>query len=279
MVMLVAFVIIPLGYSLYLSLYRTTLSGELAYVGLANFRATLSTSVFWTSLWRTLIVGALSLPFTLVLAAVLSLLLDAAEDRFAAFCRLMYFLPYAVPTAVATLLWGYMYAPGFGPLAGAAHAIGLGADALFTTHGIYLAIANILVWEYLGYNIVILHTALRGVPDEVIEAARLDGAREWQIAVYIKLRLIERTIGLLGLFGVIGMVALFNEAFLLQPLAPDVISTTYTPNLYAYSAAFVTGQIGIAAAVSFVIGFAAFALASALLLVRRARTRGTMTAT
>jgi multiple sugar transport system permease protein len=99
-----------------------------------------------------------------------------------------------------------------------------------------------------------LYAALRSVPTELYEAAAVDGAGSWRIAWSIKIPAIRPAILLTVIFSVIGSFQLFNEPNLIQRLAPSVINGSYTPNLYAYSLAFISQEVNYAAAVSFLLG-------------------------
>jgi multiple sugar transport system permease protein len=105
----------------------------------------------------------------------------APEDDF----RLGSFLP-AVPSVVAALMWGYLYGQSFGPIAQIAQALGLTPPQFLTPSGVIPALANISMWQYTGYNMLILFAALRAVPRELYEAAAVDGASEVQIALKIR---------------------------------------------------------------------------------------------
>src|SRR5262249_2426819 len=101
----------------------------------------------------------------------------------------------------------------------------------------------------------ILYAALRTIPSDLYDAAAADGAGPWRTAWYVKLPSIRPAIVLTGLFSVIGTFQLFNEPRIMGGIAPTVIGSDYTPNLYAYALAFTDRQVNYSAAVSFVLGF------------------------
>ena len=113
---------------------------------------------------------------------------------------------------------------------------------------------NIVTWSFVGYNMIILHAALRSIPTELYEAARVDGAGEFRVAWSIKIPAIRPALLLTTIFSVIGTFQLFNEPNLLRILAPNVIGVGYTPNLYAYNLAFINQDINYAAAIAFLLG-------------------------
>jgi multiple sugar transport system permease protein len=114
---------------------------------------------------------------------------------------------------------------------------------------------NISTWQYVGYNMIILYSALRAVPSELYESAAIDGAGQWRIAWAIKIPAVRASILLCVIFSVIGSFQLFTEPSLLNPLAPTVVDVSYLPAYYAYNLAFINQQANYAAAVAFILGF------------------------
>ena len=165
------------------------------------------------------------------------------------------YVPYAVPGVVAALMWGYLYGPDFGPFAQVAGWFGAPPPPFFSERGMFFSIVNIVNWEFVGYNMIILYAALRSIPTELYEAARVDGASEARIAWSIKIPSIRPAIMLTIIFSIIGSFQLFNEPRLMCFLAPTVIGTDWSPNLYAYNIAFVNQDTNYAAAISFLLGF------------------------
>ena len=97
--------------------------------------------------------------------------------KLAKFSRLAIFVPYAVGV-VATLMWGYLYGRDFGPFAQIGNALGLGPPPFLTQTGMLFSIMNIVNWAFIGYNMILIYAALRSLPSELYEAARVDGALE-----------------------------------------------------------------------------------------------------
>jgi multiple sugar transport system permease protein len=190
----------------------------------------------------------------LALALFFALALDSGLMKLARFSRLAIFVPYAVPSVVATLMWGYLYGPDFGPFAQISRALGMGPPPFFTQDAMLFSIMNIVNWEFIGYNMIIIYAALRSLPAELYEAARVDGASEFNIAWSIKIPSIRPALLLTVIFSVIGTFQLFTEPQLMRTLAPTVIGTAYTPNLYAYNISFVNQDANYAAALAFLLG-------------------------
>ncbi|MFF2050063.1 carbohydrate ABC transporter permease [Leifsonia sp. NPDC058194] len=252
-VLLLLFTVAPGIYAVILSFLQLKVGGGLlgggapteVFAGFANYISTLVDPEFWASLGRMLIVALIGVPLTIVLATVFALCLDAKRARLVGITRLAIFLPYAVPGVVASLLWGFMYLPATSPIGGR-------VIDYFGSTGIFFSVANVAVWGVVGFNMVILYTAVRSLPKDLFEAAELDGASELQIALRIKLPLIAPAITMVALFSVIGALQLFNEPTTLKPLA-NAISSTWVPLMRVYTDAFVNNSIYEGAATSFIL--------------------------
>ena len=253
-VIFVAMVIVPLVYSGYLSLYKTRLIGGTSFVGLQNYADALKDPLFLSGVGRMAIFLVVQVPIMIALALFFALALDSGMMKLAKFSRLAIFVPYAVPGVVATLMWGYLYGPDFGPFAQIATALGLPPPPFFTQNVMLFSIMNIVNWEFIGYNMIIIYAALRSLPSELYEAARVDGASEPRVAWSIKIPAVRPALLLTVIFSVIGTFQLFNEPKLMYTLAPNVIGTAYTPNLYAYNVSFVNQDANYAAALAFLLG-------------------------
>ena len=248
----------PLGYAAYLSLFKDQLVGGTVFAGLANYTRALSDPQLLQGVGRVGLFFLIQVPIMLLISLAAALAIDSGLLRAARVFRLGVFLPYAVPSVVAALMWGYLYGPSFGPLAR------FGFDPLTDTL-MLPALGNIVTWEFAGYNMIILYAALRTVPAERYEAAAVDGAGPWRTAWSIKIPALRPALLLCLVFSVIGSFQLFAEPNLVQRLAPNVINAAYTPNLYAYSLAFTSQQVNYAAAVSFLLGLVILVVSYAVL--------------
>jgi multiple sugar transport system permease protein len=250
------FVVAPGAYAILLSFRHRKVTGgflgtgsTVAFVGLDNYRDVLRDSSLWSSLLHMAIVGAITIPLTVGLALVFALLLDTARARLTRFARIAIFLPYAVPGVIATLLWGFMYLPATSPI---------GGDRIdfFGTVSVYFAVANIVLWGAVGFNMVVIYTALRALPPELHEAARVDGCSESQVALRIKTPLVLPAITMCALFSTLAAIQLFNEPNTLAPLS-NAISSDWVPLMKVYTDAFVNSDLYQAAATSVLIAAAA----------------------
>jgi multiple sugar transport system permease protein len=261
-VLFTACTLIPIGNALYLSLYREERSGlgfggvERVFTGLGNYTSALEDAAFRDGFVNLALYCLFYIPLMLGLSLLLALLLDSALARAKRFFQLALFLPHAVPGIIAALIWMYLYTPGVSPVIGALDSAGLQFDMLGNP---VPAVVNIALWEWTGYNLIIFFAALQAIPREVLEATVVDGAGALRTALSIKLPLIRPSLAMVGLFTVIGSLQLFTEPMILHGAAPGVV-TTWTPNMYAYTAAFERNDYGLAAASSVLLALAAAAL-------------------
>ena len=270
LVFFVISIVAPLVYSGYLSFFKKRLVGGTSFVGLTNYVQAIQDQEFWAGLKRVGLFFLMQVPLMLLLALIFALIIDSGRIRFSKFVRVLIFVPYAVPAVVATLMWGYLYGPNYGLFAQLSEYLHTPKIQFFSETMTLPSIANIVTWEFVGYNMVILYAAIKGFSTELYEAAEVDGAGSWRIAWSIKVPQLRPAIFLCLIFSVIGSFQLYVEPTQMLNLAPTIINNTYTPNMYAYNQAFVSQDINYAAAVSFMLGLAVF-LASILVTVMARR--------
>ncbi|QNE23239.1 sugar ABC transporter permease [Kribbella qitaiheensis] len=245
----------PIGYAIYLSLFREqAFFGGNVFVGLDNYAEAIGDSKFWESFLRVLAFLVVQVPVMLILALLAALAIDSARLHGANFFRIVIFLPYAVPGVVAVLMWGFIYGNNFGLAADLNDLLGTTAIQPLSGHWMLPSIANIVTWEFVGYNMLIFYSALRTVPEELYEAAAIDGAGAMRTIRAVKLPALRGAVVIATIFSIIGSFQLFNEPNILRPLAPNVITTYYTPNMYAYNLSFAGQQFNYSATVAIVMG-------------------------
>ena len=271
------FFLLPIGYAVYESFLKVHVSGlglgpgstTTVFAGLANYGQVFSDSSFLQGVSRVLLFAVVQIPVMLLFATLLALLLDSAAARFKRFFRLAFFLPYGIPGVIAAILWSFLYLPGLSPVVAALHGAGFGTVNFLGTNSVLWSIANIVTWEYTGYNMLIIYAGLQAIPADLYEAARLDGASEWRVATRIKLPLVTSSLVLTAVFSIIGTLQLFSEPQVLRAIT-DNISSSYTPNLLAYTQAFTANNPNYAAAIAVVLAIGTFILSFGFLrLVQR----------
>nr|WP_236656130.1 sugar ABC transporter permease [Streptacidiphilus jiangxiensis] len=259
LVLFTACTLVPIGYAVWLSLFTEHRSGlgfggsTTVFDGIGNYTHVLADHAFRSGFVTIGCYVVLYIPVMVALSLALSLLLDSALVRARRFVQLSLFLPHAVPGVIAALIWAFLYTPGVSPVVAA-----LGGGLNILGHPLP-AVVNVAVWEWTGYNVVIFYAALQAVPREVLEAAVVDGAGPLRTALSIKVPLIRSSLAVVALFTVIGSLQLFTEPTILQGAAPGITSS-WTPNMFAWTAAFTNDDYGVAAASSVILAVAAAAL-------------------
>lgn len=254
----------PIAYSIYLSFFRNQLVGGNGFVGFANYAQVLQDNQFWSSLVRVVLFLAVQVPVMLLIAMIVALAIDSGRLYGKSFFRISIFLPYAVPAVVASLMWGFMYGTRFGLVGNINDALGTSIPDPLAPNLILASIGNIVTWEFIGYNMLIFYSALSVIPKSLYEAAEIDGANQFRLITAIKLPAIRGAIVVATIFSVIGSFQLFNEPAILQSLAPNSISTFFTPNYYAYSLSFSGQQYNYSATVAIVMGILTMIIAYAV---------------
>lgn len=247
--------IVPIIYTIVKSLYTEKSAGglglgtrETIFAGFDNYLKVFASMDFWEGMGRVLLFGIIQVPFMVLFALLLSLVLDSILHKVKGFFQFAFFLPYAVPGVIAALLWAYLYVPQLSPIVQGLNGIGIPVD--FLAPGMLLfSMANITTWCWTGYNMIILISALQAIPTDQYEAARLDGANEWQLATKIKIPNLRGAIGLTVLMSIVGTIQLFNEPTIIKTVSSN-IDSNFVPMMMAYNTAFTAGDTGYSGAIA-----------------------------
>jgi multiple sugar transport system permease protein len=263
------FMVVPLGYAIYTSLYTNRLIGGNSFSGLSNYGQTLGSGEFWSGVVRTVVYAVIQIPVMLAIAFFFATIFDLGLVKGGRVFRTIFFIPFAVPAVVGSVMWSFMLEPQFGPITRLAGALGLGQVNFFSSTLVLPSIIVIVIWEWTGYNMVILYTALKSVPRDVVESAILDGAPLRKIILRVKLPIVRPAIVMLLFLNTIGALQLFTEPLILSYFQVSAISVNYTPTLYIYNTAVGGGQYNLAAAAAVVLGLVIVVISAASLMLRR----------
>lgn len=268
----IAFLIAPLGYALFISTQTDTLVGGVGFVGFQNYKDTLADPIFIEGVRRVFVFGIIQIPIMLTMSTVAALMIDVLQTKLARVFRLVAFMPYAVPGVVAALMWGFLYSKNFGPFVNLFESLGVKDFNFFTPAVFIYSMSNIITWAWTGYNMIIIYSALQGLPREMYEAAIVDGANQRQIALRVKLPAIKNAILLTTIFAIIGTMQIFTEPRILSRYT-NAVSLGYTPNIYSFNLAFSQSQFNYSAAVSFTLAFVVFVITAIVLSVTRRKAK------
>ncbi|MFF7678032.1 carbohydrate ABC transporter permease [Actinacidiphila glaucinigra] len=259
----VLFYLVPIGYALWQSLLVVRRTGGqygtsyTTFGGFEQYAQVFRNTEFWGSIGRIGLFGVVQVPVMLLVALVMALLLDTPLLKLKSFFRIAAFMPYAVPGVIAAIMWSYLYSPQLSPVVDLLKGVGLQPDFLGPGAVLWSA-ANVSTWLWTGYNMLIMFSALQSIPQELYEAAKLDGASNWAIAWRIKVPIIAPSVVLTTVFSIIGTLQLYAEPAVLRQISSN-ISSTFTPNMLAYTVAS-GNNYQQAAAISVVIAVITFVL-------------------
>ncbi len=257
-----AFIAYPMVQSVALSFQQTYGPQSSRFVGFDNFRFLASDPLFWTALKNTALFAAGSLFIQLPCSLGLAMLLNSRDIRGRAFLRLIYFSPSLVGLTFVAVIFSLIFEKRTGLLNALLHRL-FGFDPEFPWLEEFVMPALIIAafWMYVGFNMVYFLAALQNVRQDLVEAARVDGANAWQRFVHVTLPAIRPVAAFGVLLSMIGSFQLFELPFLLLGGGgPDNQGLTLV--MYLYQAGFETGDLGYASTIGWVLavilgGFAA----------------------
>jgi multiple sugar transport system permease protein len=259
LVFLFGFMIFPVLYTFYTSLFSDAQGNP--FVGLKNYAEVLSDKNFQKAV--KIIVGyiVVGVPMFLVLAISLALLIDSPFGRLKNISKFLFFLPFAMPPAVSTFMWAFVYTPEVSPYQGVFGLFPFIKDYQFflsrneildlpfiTIENLTFSIVNIICWQNAGGWILVLSSVLQNASREVVDAARIDGANEWDVIRFIKIPLLSDTLVVMGVSTFAYISQLVAEPIMLT--ASLQLSKYYTPNYWASTQAFSSGNFNLSAAAS-----------------------------
>ncbi|MEV7609762.1 sugar ABC transporter permease [Microbacterium sp. NPDC089320] len=276
-ILFLVFLVAPIVVGIVNSLFSRKSAGlgfggsTIDFVGIDNFVRAFADSDFLLGFPKVLLYGAIQVPVMMVIAAGLALLFDTALVKGKRFFQFAVFLPYAVPSVIAALLWGFLYQPSVSPILQFLASLGIDAN-LLAPGTVWWSIGNINLWSLIGINMIILFAALQSVPREMYEAARIDGAGEVRTALQIKLPMIAPAVLLTTLSSVIGTLQLFNEPQVLQSITSNIPSD-FTPNMAIYAASTLGKDANLSSAMAVILGLATLVVSLLLLAANRRTTK------
>ncbi|CAA9543089.1 MAG: ABC transporter, permease protein 1 (cluster 1, maltose/g3p/polyamine/iron) [uncultured Thermomicrobiales bacterium] len=238
------------GFRMSLFNWSLTGSGTTDFLGLGNYREAWADPNFWSSLWHTVLFTLLSTPPLVILSLILALLANRVIPARWLF-RLAFFAPYLLPVSVVTLIWGWLYQPGFGLINGYLTRAGLDEVGWLSDANVaMISIVITTVWWTIGFNFVLYLAGLQEISPDIYEAAALDGATGLEQVRSITLPLLARTTTLILVLQVLASLKVFDQIFLLTNGGPNF--STRPIIQYVYEQGFTTYRVGFASAISYI---------------------------
>jgi ABC-type sugar transport system permease subunit len=232
LILLSVFVYFPTAYSFYLSLFKTKLFQIESFVGLKNFTDIFADSVFWKGLQNTIIYTLGSVAGTLICGLLLALMLEA-RIRGKAFFRAVFFMPYIIPYAAYALIWYWLFDPRYGLLNYFLSFIGINPIPwLNSSSWVIPAFILMSVWKRMGFAMVLFLAGLLSIPDELYDAAIVDGVGWWSRLRYVTLPLLRPVTVFITIVSIVYSLQLFIEPFVMTKGGPANSSISVVYMLY-----------------------------------------------
>jgi multiple sugar transport system permease protein len=256
-VVLVIFFFVPViaGFALSVTdfdLYSIGDIHNLRFVALRNYAAVVRNDVFWTAFFNTLYFSIVGGPLTVAASLAGALLVNAKVARWKPIFRTIYFAPVVTTLVAVALVFRFLYHPRFGVINRMLDAAGLPqVDWLGDPRFAMPAIILFAVWKNFGYNMIIFIAGLQNIPEELYEAARIDGAGEWRQFRHITLPMLGPTFLFVGVVTAIGYLQLFAEPYVMTRGGP--VNTTLSAVMLMYQQGFKWWRMGYAAAIAFLL--------------------------
>ncbi|MFI8324241.1 carbohydrate ABC transporter permease [Streptomyces sp. NPDC085529] len=250
-----AFGLFPLIYTGYLSLNRVELGGTAEWKGLENYTDLATSEFFWNALFNTFTIGVISTVPQLLMALGLAHLLNY-KLRGRGFFRVAILAPYATSIAAATLVFAQLFNTDYGMINSLLDWVGIGPiDWNNSKWPAQIAISVIVTWRWTGYNALIYLAAMQAVPQDLYEAASLDGASRWRQFISVTIPSIRPTIFFTIIVSTIGATQLFGEPMLFGGsvgISGGSGHQFQTLSLLMYEKGWITGALGSASAIAWV---------------------------
>ncbi|MGG7621448.1 carbohydrate ABC transporter permease [Bacillus coreaensis] len=249
LILILLLIYIPIVLTGYYGLMDWNGIGKMKFIGLENYIELVQDKKFWQSTWHSLLLGIFS-TVSLVGYLILSLIL-ASKIKGANFLRKIYLIPMLLSSVAIGQLWAKIFDPTNGMINRLLVMLGVEnpplwlADANIVLYALFIPI----VWQYAGFYIIIFYAALKNVPEELIEAAKIDGANPIQIAYKIKIPLIIGVIKVMVILAIVGSLKYFDLIFVLTGGGPNGASEVMAS--YMYTEAFSKYNFGYGSAIGF----------------------------
>jgi multiple sugar transport system permease protein len=222
------------------------------FVGLKNYSDLFSDPLFWKALKNTMYFLVVGGPLSIAVSLGAALLLQSKRVRLKGLFRTAYFAPVVTTLVAVAVVWRFVYHPRFGLLNYALSFVGVGQiDWLGDPAWAMPAIILMAVWKNFGYNMIIFIAGLQNIPDELYEAANIDGAGKWQQFRSVTLPMLAPTTLFITIITMIGYIQLFAEPYVMTQGGP--LNSTLSIVLLMYQHGFRWWNMGYSAAVAFVL--------------------------
>lgn len=241
------FIVIPVIFSFSLSFVDWDLLSPMKFVGLSNFKDVLTDSTFVQVLINTFVFAIASSVFAVIIPLVLACILNT-KIRGNNFYKTAYFLPFITPMIVIAIVWQWVFDPNIGLLNQILHTH---IKWLYDVRFAMPALIAVSVWKLIGYNMIIFLSGLSTINQEVLEAAKIDGANSWQVFKNVTVPLLSPTIFFVIVITSISSFQVFDLIYVMTQGGPDNSTMVLVYSIYKY--AFEYFDVGKASAIAYIL--------------------------
>jgi multiple sugar transport system permease protein len=245
-------------------IYALADPGNLRFVGLGNYVGLLQNPLFWKSLGNTLYFVIVGVPLSVAMSLGAALLLHSKAGRLKPFFRTAYFAPVVTTVVAVAVIWRYLFHTKYGLVNWGLSALGIDAiDWLGDPRWAMPTIILFAVWKTFGYNMIIFLAGLQSIPEDLYEAARIDGANTWKQFRHVTLPMLGPVLLLVSILTMAGYFQLFAEPYVMTQGGP--LESTKSVLYLMYEEGFKWWNLGNASAVAFLLFLLMVATTSGLL--------------
>jgi raffinose/stachyose/melibiose transport system permease protein len=265
------FIAYPILWVLGQSLYTKDAGGAEAFTGIASYAAVLSDPIFWVVVRNMTLWAVITIPVQMLVGGVLAYFIERHTQWLRGFFRTMFFLPVVTSVSVISLVWVQIYAPYYGIAQEYLKHVGIvmSNSPIGDPKVAIYALIIVNIWQWTGFSMLIYVAAIANMPSEILDAARIDGARGWRLAVHVVIPLLAPATKSLLLLGIIGTLQTFPIVHLMTGGGPNHASEVF--GTYIFKQSFVLGDTGSGAALSVVVLVLALVLSLAQIVLLGAR--------
>lgn len=243
------FLIVPIGIAFVGSFHEwNPLSGTYNFLGLENYKEVFTSALFGKSMINTLIFSVVVIVFRVGLGLGIACAINSTLIKFKSFYRAVYYMPVVTPMVAVAFVWKFMYNPQIGTIN---QLFGLDVNWLMNPKTALLAVMIMTIWKDFGYAVVMFMAGLLSLPQDAMEAAKVDGASAWQTFRYITLPLLKPMTLFVVITSIISYVQAYVQILIMTEGGPG--TATYLASYIVYDEAFVKYNFGYASALSFVL--------------------------
>ncbi|MGM0843705.1 MAG: carbohydrate ABC transporter permease [Bacillota bacterium] len=247
----------PAVFSIYLAFQKWNGLSPMSFAGLDNFRIVLEDPLFWKSVYNTIIIGLMGTAPQIIVGIILAFLLNLTFLRFKSFFRITIFMPYITSMVAVALIFSVLFSNHESSLAN--YVLGVfGFDPVnwaTSEWGTKIAISIMVFWRWIGYNTIIYLAGIQSIPNDLYEAATIDGANKMQQLIYITMPLLKPFIILTVFFSTVGALQLFSEPTVFLGTGAFTRDEAMTVVMYLYRDAFKLQSFGTASATAVILLF------------------------